>query len=200
MRFRCPLVAVALLATVTTLDAQTSVDLMAGKVKTERTVRLETTVDASPAEVYRLWTTADGVKRFFAPAARIDARPGGEYTILFAPAQDPQGLSHGTKGARVLKLVDGKEAWFEWITFTADTLLGTSAPPVAPRSERDVVPLPTWVELSFEPLDGGKRTAVHFAHYGFRDGARWEASYQWFSRAWAGVLESLKAECAKSSS
>ena len=71
---------------------------MAGKVKTERTVRLGTTVDASPAEVYRLWTTADGVKRFFAPDARIDARPGGEYTIFFAPEQDPQGLSHGTKG------------------------------------------------------------------------------------------------------
>jgi uncharacterized protein YndB with AHSA1/START domain len=200
MRLRCPLIALALFTAVTTLYAQTSADLMAGKVKTERTVRLDVTVDATPAEVYRLWTTANGVKRFFAPDARIDARPGGEYTILFAPEQDPQGLSHGTKGARVLKLAPGREIWFEWITFAADTLLGTSAPPVAPRSERDVVPLPTWVELTFEPLEGGKRTAVHFAHYGFGDGARWEASYQWFSRAWAGVLESLKAECAKSSS
>ena len=40
MRFRYPLVALALLTAATTLDAQTSVDLMAGKVKTERTVRL----------------------------------------------------------------------------------------------------------------------------------------------------------------
>jgi hypothetical protein len=38
-------------------------------------------------------------RRPFAPAARIDARPGGEYAILFSPEKDPQGLSHGTKGA-----------------------------------------------------------------------------------------------------
>jgi uncharacterized protein YndB with AHSA1/START domain len=195
MRFRRSLAAMALIAAATPLYAQTSAGLMAGKVKTERTVRLEATVDAPPAEVYRFWTTVEGVKRFFAPDARIDARPGGEYTILFAPEQDPEGLSHGTKGARILKLVEDKEVWFEWITFAADTLLGAYAPPVALRSERDVVPLPTWVEITFEPVDGGKRTAVHFAHYGFREGARWEASYQWFSRAWAGVLDSLKAHC-----
>ena len=99
-------------------------------------------------------------------------------------------------GLRVPATLEDEEVWFEWITFAADTLLGASAPPVAPRSERDVVPLPTWVELAFEPADGGTRTAVHFAHYGFREGARWEASYRWFSRAWAGVLESLKAQAA----
>jgi hypothetical protein len=51
--------------------------LMKGKVKTDRTVNLDTIVDASPADVYRLWTSADGVKKFFAPEARIDPKIGG---------------------------------------------------------------------------------------------------------------------------
>jgi uncharacterized protein YndB with AHSA1/START domain len=174
--------------------AQTS-SLFAGKSRTGRTIALEVTVDASADDVYRLWTTTEGVSKFFAPASRIGTREGDEYTILFAPAQDPQGLSHGTKGARILRLVPGKEIAFEWITFAGDGTLGVSGPPLAPRDVRDVSPLPTWVEISLKPLDGGNKTAVQFRHYGFKDGALWEQSFAWFSRTWATVLENLKRHC-----
>lgn len=196
MRFRIHSVFVVMVATLAGA-AQASTDLMAGKVRTERTIRLQAVIDASPSEVFRLWTTPAGVKTFLGPDARIDPRPGGEYTILFSPAQDPQGLSHGTKGAHVLKIVEGSELAFEWITFAGDALLGTSGPPVAPRSVRDVTPLPTWVELRFIPVDGGKRTSVLFAHYGFAEGERWRQSYEWFAKAWAGVLNNLQTACAK---
>ena len=71
-----------------------------GKVRTERTISLEVTLDAPPAEVYRLWTTADGVKRFLAPAAHIDPVVGGRYQIIFDPVSDPEGAHHGTKVGR----------------------------------------------------------------------------------------------------
>lgn len=45
--------------------------LMAGKTKTDRTIRIEVIVATSPDEVYRLWTTREGVQRFFAPDAII---------------------------------------------------------------------------------------------------------------------------------
>ena len=77
-------------------------------------------VPAPPAEVFRLWTCTEGIGKFFAPDARIDAVTGGRYEILFAPAKDPEGNSHGTKGARILKLVPDKELAFEWITFAGD--------------------------------------------------------------------------------
>lgn len=171
-------------------------NLMTGKTRTDRTVQLEVTVDCPAAEVYRLWTTAEGVKSFFAPDARIDARPGGRYEIVFVPDRDPEGRSHGTAGARVLKLDPDREVAFEWITFAADTTLGANAPPIAPRSLRDRRPLPTWVTIHLDPApeDSG-RTRMRFTHAGFRSGPLWERSFKWFSRAWAGVLESLAAHC-----
>jgi uncharacterized protein YndB with AHSA1/START domain len=172
--------------------------LMEGKVKTNRTVQLDKSVDASPATVFRLWTSADGIKRFFAPEAKIDAKIGGRYQVIFFPAKDPEGESHGTKGARILDLVPNEKLVFEWITFAGDNLLGSHAPPYAPPAERNESPLPTWVELSFEPVaDEPNKTHVKFAHYGFRDGEKWEQSYQWFTRAWAGVLDELASYCRK---
>jgi uncharacterized protein YndB with AHSA1/START domain len=169
-------------------------DLMAGKFKTDHTIRLEKTVDVPPDRAFRMWATEAGVRSFYAPAARIDPRAGGRYEILFAPDKDPEGLSHGTTGARILKYEPGRALSFEWITFAADASLGVNAPPVVPRVERDEVPLPTWVELEFLPVAGRPgATRVRFAHYGFRKGGRWEESFAWFSKAWAGVLESMAA-------
>src|SRR3954471_22999768 len=91
-------------------------DLMVGKQKTDRTIFLEAVIAAPPAEVFGLWTSAEGIKKFFAPDARVDATVGGRYEILFAPKKDPEGNSHGTKGARIVKLVPNKELAFEWIT------------------------------------------------------------------------------------
>jgi uncharacterized protein YndB with AHSA1/START domain len=169
-------------------------DLMRGKVKTDQTIRLEKTVDVPPDRAFEMWATEAGVRSFFAPAARIDPREGGRYEILFAPDKDPEGLSHGTTGARLLKYQPGRSLSFEWITFAGDANLGVGAPPVVPREVRNEVPLPTWVELDFRPVDGHPgATDVRFAHYGFRTGGRWEESFAWFSKAWAGVLESMAA-------
>jgi len=62
--------------------------LMKGKVKTDRTINLDMIVEASPAEVYPLWTSADGVKTFFAetltdgPFAESKEAIGGYFIIL----------------------------------------------------------------------------------------------------------------------
>jgi len=182
-------------------ESASNATLMEGKVKTNRTVNLAKTVEVPPEEVYRLWTTVDGVKKFFAPAAKIDPKIGGRYEIIFFPSIDPDGESHGTKGARILDVVPNRKLVFEWITFAGDDLLGTHAPPYAAPSERNLSPLPTWVELSFEPVDGQpNQTHVKFAHYGFRDGEKWEQSYQWFTRAWKGVLDQLSECCQKQNS
>jgi hypothetical protein len=49
------------------------------------------------------------------------------------------------------------------------------------------------VELDLEPARAG--THLRFAHFGFKDDALWDASYQWFTRAWAGVLGQLAKHC-----
>jgi uncharacterized protein YndB with AHSA1/START domain len=170
----------------------TSSDLMKGKTKTKHTIELEKVVNAPPAEVFKLWTSAEGVRKFFAPDARIGTRPGEEYTILFFPKEDPEGLVHGTKGARILELVPDKKMAFEWVTFAGDKWKGRNAPPYASPEIRNQVPLPTWVEMTFDEMPGAK-TKIVFHHYGFQDGELWEQSQAWFTRAWSMVLDELAA-------
>ncbi len=169
--------------------------LLAGKRKTDRAITLEQEVACSPDEVIRLWTTEEGVKKFLAPAARIEARPGGAYTMIFDPQNDPEGNSRGTNGARILRVVPGRELAFEWIPFVLDDGLKSPGPPPAPASLRNAKPLPTWVELSFDPLGNGG-TLVRLAHYGFQHGDPWDAAFAYFQKAWAGVLEELSRQCA----
>jgi uncharacterized protein YndB with AHSA1/START domain len=169
--------------------------LAQGKQDTGRTIKLEKTVSCAPARTYAMWATDEGVRTFFAPASRIGRDAGDEYTILFAPAADPEGLSHGTKGARILVAAPSKLLAFEWIVFAGDATLGRNAPPVAPMAMRNETPLPTWVEIAFEPADQG--THIVFRHYGFRDGELWAASQSWFTRAWGHVLDGLAAACAR---
>src|SRR5579864_4646548 len=82
--------------------SQTSANpLLRGKVKTDKTIRLEKIMNASPDELFQMWTTEVGVHAFFAPAAKIDPKLGGTYTIIFDPSVDPNGDSLGTNGARI---------------------------------------------------------------------------------------------------
>lgn len=166
--------------------------LWEGKTRTDRTVVVEATVDAAPQRVFDAWTTPEGLKTFFGPKAVVEPRVGGAYTLIFTPEADPEGLSLGTKGARILRFEPGRSLAFEWITFVGQDGLGPERPPYMAPAERNARPLPTWVELSLEALPQG-RTHLKLAHYGFRRGGPWEAAYPYFTSAWAGVVSRLVA-------
>jgi uncharacterized protein YndB with AHSA1/START domain len=195
MSHRWVLLGLSALANATLAADSRLLALTQGKQDGGRTVKLERTVACSPERAYALWSTDEGVRSFFAPASRIGRGPGDEYTIVFNPAGDPEGLSQGTKGARILAASPGLFFAFEWIAFSGDASLGSSAPPIAPASVRNESPLPTWVEIELAPSDGGTR--VIFRHYGFREGEPWPASQAWFARAWDRVLDALAATCAR---
>jgi uncharacterized protein YndB with AHSA1/START domain len=156
----------------------------AGKVRTDRTIALEVTLDRPPAEVYRLWTTAEGARRFLAPVAHVDPVPGGRYQIVFDPAGDPEGAHHGTRGARILRLVPNQELAFEW-----------PMPPFGP--ELGGPPIKTWVELRFDPAAGRPgRTRLRFAMEGFERGGKWDDAFTLFGeRNWPLVLNRLVVYC-----
>lgn len=151
-------------------------------------INLEKVVPGTPDQVFDLWTTREGVRAFFAPAAVIEPHVGGEYTIIFAPDQDPEGLSHGTKGARILEFAPGKKLAFEWIPFTLRQIEGAPGPPVVSEAERNASFTP--VEVTFEAAGEG-RTLVRLTHRGFKQGEKWQQAHAFFTRAWALVLEEL---------
>jgi uncharacterized protein YndB with AHSA1/START domain len=164
--------------------------LLGGPVNQHPPIVIERVVAGTPNEIFDLWTTSAGVSTFFAPAAVIEPRVGGAYTIIFEPELDPEGLSHGTKGARILAFERGRKLTFEWITFTSRELEGVSGPPVVPPQERNVSPLPTHVELTFDAV-GADKTRVTLTHRGFPRGPKWDEAHAFFSVVWRGVMEGL---------
>jgi uncharacterized protein YndB with AHSA1/START domain len=149
-----------------------------------RSIHQEVDLAAPPERVFQLWTTLEGVRRFLAPDARIDPRVGGRYEILFQPDKDPEGVRQGTKGAHILRLEKNRVLAFEW--------RGRED-----MAEMNIEPLPTRVELTFEPVAGQPgRTHLSLTHSGFLRGAGWDRSYDFFNQAWAVVLARLKEACA----
>ncbi len=189
-----------LLALVTAGVAQASPRLqnLPGKRETGRTVVLSADVACPPAESFRMWATESGVRSFYAPAAHVDGEVGGRYTVMFFPAEDPEGLVHGTAGAHLLAADPGRFVAFEWVVFAGADNKGQHAPPFAPPAMRLPDPLPTWVEIALTPAGIG--THVEFRHYGFGEGELWGRSHVWFTHAWAGVLAQMRAVCARAHS
>jgi uncharacterized protein YndB with AHSA1/START domain len=160
-------------------------ELWSGKRRTDRSIEMQMVVDGAPSEVYELWLSPEGLRRFFAPAARIDPVVGGRYEMVFDPQGDPDGERDGTKGARILEMQPGAFLAFEW--------KGREA-----MKEMNTRPLPTWVELSFTPLEGETgKTQIAFAHHGFGSGGTWDIGYVFFKGAWRAVLDSLRVYCAR---
>lgn len=180
-------------ASIAAANAAPRLQNLPGKQETARTIALSADVACAPPRSYAMWSTESGVRSFFAPAARIDDRPGGRYTIMFFPDDDPEGLVHGTAGAHLLAAEPDRFLAFEWVVFAGDEAKGNNAPPYAAPALRMPDTLPTWVEVALTPRGTG--THVEFRHYGFGEGELWGRSHAWFTRAWGGVLRQMEAAC-----
>jgi uncharacterized protein YndB with AHSA1/START domain len=176
--------------------AQTEEDLMAGRVESGRSIHLEAVLPASRSELFRLWTTEEGVHTFFAPRARIEPRVGGRYEMIFAPDLDPEGADQGTKGARILRFEPDRRLAFEWITFVVQKHPSGFGPPVVPPAVRNERPIPTWVEIDLEDVpDQLGTTRLRLVHRGFRSGGPWDEVLPYFWRQWGAILGRLGSVC-----
>ena len=140
----------------------------------ERYVDKEVRVKAPVDAVWQAWTTSEGIKSFFAPDARVEARVDGPFEIYINPLAPP-----GQKGAddmRILALQDRKMLTFTW-----------NAPPSLPeaRAQR------TYVTVRFKPI-GDNETLVTLHHGGWGDGGQWDQAYAYFDKAWGNVLANLQ--------
>lgn len=135
------------------------------------------TINAPPAEVYRMLTTAPGWNSFLGVDARIDLRVGGPFEILFGPPELGEG-NRGSEGCQVLAWVPDQVVAFSW-----------NAPPDFPeeRAQRTMVV----VQLAPSP-DGG--TQLTLSHHGFGAGGHWAEVRGYFDVAWGKVIEALSAK------
>lgn len=140
----------------------------------DRRLVKQVTVKAPVADVWKAWTTTEGIVSFFAPSARVEARPGGPFEIHFNPYAKP-----GLKGADdmvVLAVQEGKMLSFTW----------NSPPHLA-----QVRPQRTAVQVRFRPAGDGE-TEVRLVHGGWGEGGQWDESFKYFETAWGRVLANLQ--------
>ena len=146
----------------------------AGAAAADRVLRAEVLVPAAVNDVWDAWTTAAGIRTFFAPEGKVDLRVDGTYDVWFNPKGGPD--ERGAEGMRILDVDPGRRFVFTW-----------NAPP----SIRSIRGRRTVVVLEFA-AEGERATRLRFSHLGWGEGADWDAAYAYFDRAWGGfVLPSL---------
>jgi uncharacterized protein YndB with AHSA1/START domain len=139
-----------------------------------RPIDKEVLVAAPIGEVWKAWTTRDGIVSFMAPDAEIEARVGGAFHVHFDPLAAP-----GTKGADDMR----------YMALQAPTLLSFdwNAPPHLPQARAQR----TFVVVRLKEVDAAS-TRVTLHHTGWGEGGEWDQAHAYFDRAWGAVLASLK--------
>ncbi len=140
----------------------------------ERTIYKQVDVVAAASAVWAAWTTADGVKSFFAPGCNIELKVHGAYEILFDTDAEPG--TRGSEGCMILAIQPQKMLAFTW-----------SAPPHLPeaRAQRTVV------IIRLQPVSEST-TRVTLDRVGWGEGGQWDQAYEYFDKAWEIVLYRLK--------
>ncbi len=139
----------------------------------KRVIRKEVLVPASAADVWRAWTTTEGVTTFFAPKANIDLSLGGPYEVYFLLDNPP-----GTRGSEDCKVVlfDPDKHTFS---------VSWNAPPHLPLARKEK----TRVEVRLTEEGGKTRVVLHQS--GWKEGPEAQACYEYFQKAWDVVLARL---------
>jgi uncharacterized protein YndB with AHSA1/START domain len=152
-------------------NLKSRVTVLAAEAASERALRAEASIKASPAEVWRAWTTSDGAQTFFAPKANIQLDVGGPYEIYFNPANERM----STKGMKVLSFAPEQRISFQW------------------NAPGDVANMPgdgTWVVVELRP-EGAGATHVTLSHLGWKSAADLDHAFAHFSQGWAEALQRL---------
>jgi uncharacterized protein YndB with AHSA1/START domain len=133
------------------------------------------TINASVADVWKAWTTTDGIESFFAPkAAKVEPWPGGAFELWFG-VDLPEG-SRGSENCKVHSVKPMEQLVFEW-----------NAPPTIPT----IRPLRTLVYLDFKPLPEN-RTELTLRNFGYGTGEEWDKAKAYFAKAWPAVMANLE--------
>jgi uncharacterized protein YndB with AHSA1/START domain len=133
----------------------------------DKELMIEVMVPASRAEVWKAFTTSDGLSTWLTPGATVELRVGGEWTARF-----PGG---STGGGTILSFVPEKE-------------LVLSA--LAPEKFPTVRATRTMVKFEFESR-GDTETLVKLTQTGWKDGKEWDQAYEYLTAGNAELLATL---------
>lgn len=133
---------------------------------TGRMLRIEVTVPATRAEVWKAFSTSEGLSTWLAPGAVVDLRPGGEWMVHFP--------NSSSAGGNIVSFVPNKEI-----------VIAALAPEQFPtvRAQRTTA--------KFELEDHGRGTLVRLTQTGWKDGDEWDRAYEYLTAGNAQLLATL---------
>lgn len=154
-----------LLAAIAAVFAQSPVTVVKQQTP-EKALILEVTVPAARAEVWKAFTTSEGLSTWLTPGAVVDLRKGGEWTAHF-----PGGK---TGGGTILAFTPEKEM-----------VLSAMAPEQFPavRAERTTA--------KFQFIAQGNSTLIRMVQTGWKTGEEWDKAYDYLAVGNAQLLETL---------
>jgi len=150
--------------------------LLVWPVAAQEPIALEGVVDASVAEVWKLFTTKEGLSSWLAPVAEIDLKVGGAMRMNYDREGRIGGL--GTITKTILSYDPGRMLSIKEAGVPADF-------PSKKLMER------LWTVIYFEPA-GEARTRVKVVGLGYGDDAESKAMRDLFEKGSADTLEKLK--------
>jgi uncharacterized protein YndB with AHSA1/START domain len=150
----------------------------------DRVLHKEVVVYASPQEMWRAWTTRDGLAEWWVKDGRVELEVLGPYELYLVP--DAAEGSRGTEGCRVLSYLPHEMFSFEW-----------NFPPGIPALRN--AGAKTRVVLHFDDLHDGT-VRVRLDQLGWQDSDDWEKGYAYFDKAWGWVIGQLQTHFAQKAS
>lgn len=123
-------------------------------------------------EVWKKWTTHEGLLTFFGEDNKIELFPGGAFEIYFL-IDEPYGL-RGSEECKILSYLPEKMLSFTW-----------NAPPSIPQIR--ISEYKTWVVVEFNSVNESN-TEIVLTHVGWPEDTNWDSTYQYFDNAWEIVL------------
>ena len=138
----------------------------ASRSESEKMLRVEITVPASRADVWKAFSTSEGLSTWLAPNSNVELEPGGEWMVHF-----PGG---STGGGNIVSFVPGKE-------IVIKALAPDQFPTV--RAQRTTA--------RFELEDHGKGTLVRLTQTGWQDGDEWDRAYEYLTAGNAQLMATL---------
>jgi uncharacterized protein YndB with AHSA1/START domain len=141
----------------------------------DRILRTEAVVHAPVDDVWRAFTTKDGVQSWMVPVAEVDLRLGGTLKTNYNPQAkigDPGTIVHHI------------------LSYEPKRMLSThfDAPESAPAAAKTAQA--TWVVYRFEPISA-QETRVTVSMMGWGEGPEWDQSYAFFEKGNAWEMEQL---------
>ena len=132
----------------------------------EKMLRVEITVPAPRAQVWKAFATSEGLSTWLAPNSNVELKPGGEWMVHF-----PGG---STGGGNIVSFVPQREI-----------VISALAPDQFPtvRAQRTTA--------RFELENHGKGTLVRLTQTGWKDGDEWDRAYEYLTAGNAQLLATL---------